>query len=321
LRFWDYGNPEKVLKVETIETPARDETVATIQINAAGINPSDVKNVTGGMHNSTLPRTPGRDFSGVVVEGPREWIGKKVWGTGGDIGFTRDGSHSEFLHLPNAALIERPLPLSDDEAATSALTFVTAYLCFLAGAPSNKTKSVVVIGAAGGVGNAALQICRFKGLKTFGLVRKATDVEALSRLGYESFATDVHEPLEGLRSFGLEGVDLVIDAVGGNMMNVAFSILNQRGRIVEIAAPVSQRKVTFDLIDFYHREASLIGVDSRSYTVEQCAGLLNELAPMFVSGIIRTQPVEPISLDEAINAYAQIASGQSSKRFSIHPNG
>ncbi len=56
------------------------------------------------MHGTTLPRIPGRDFAGTVVKGPAELIGRQVWGTGGDIGFTKDSSHAQFILLPLAAL-------------------------------------------------------------------------------------------------------------------------------------------------------------------------------------------------------------------------
>jgi NADPH:quinone reductase len=62
-----------------------------VRVIAASINPSDVKNVLGAMNQTTSPRIPGRDYAGVVEVGPVEWIGADVWGTGGDVGFTRDG--------------------------------------------------------------------------------------------------------------------------------------------------------------------------------------------------------------------------------------
>ncbi|WP_434738109.1 alcohol dehydrogenase catalytic domain-containing protein, partial [Mycobacterium tuberculosis] len=57
-----------------------------VEMRAASINPSDVKNVAGRMSQTTLPRTPGRDYSGVVMDGPEQWIGREVWGSGGDTG-------------------------------------------------------------------------------------------------------------------------------------------------------------------------------------------------------------------------------------------
>ena len=79
-----------------------------MRVMAASINPSDVKNVAGAMEQTTLPRTPGRDFAGVVQAGPSGWIGAEVWGTGGDTGFTRDGTHAELIAVPVASLRRKP---------------------------------------------------------------------------------------------------------------------------------------------------------------------------------------------------------------------
>ena len=74
-----HGKPD-VLTVETVPTPTPGEDEALVRIEAASINPSDVKNVQGMMEQTTLPRTPGRDFAGVVQAGPTSWIGTEVWG-------------------------------------------------------------------------------------------------------------------------------------------------------------------------------------------------------------------------------------------------
>src|SRR5205814_1329691 len=80
--------------------PPANESTALVRIMAASINPSDVKNVAGAMTQTTLPRIPGRDFAGVVEAGPAKWIGAEAWGTGGDTGFTRDGTHAELIAVP-----------------------------------------------------------------------------------------------------------------------------------------------------------------------------------------------------------------------------
>ena len=90
---------------------------AVIRIEAASVNPSDVKNVAGGIEWTVLPRTPGRDFAGVVVSGPPEWQGVAVWGTGGDTGFTRDGSHAQLMSVPVEALVRKPERLGFDDLA------------------------------------------------------------------------------------------------------------------------------------------------------------------------------------------------------------
>src|SRR5712672_2691958 len=72
---------------------ARGPDDVIVEIKAAGVNPSDVKAATGLMPYAVFPRTPGRDFSGQVIDGPREWIGRSVFGTSGDLGIRRDGTH------------------------------------------------------------------------------------------------------------------------------------------------------------------------------------------------------------------------------------
>jgi NADPH:quinone reductase len=94
-----FGPPDE-LRVEDVPQPRPSEGEALVKVMAAAINPSDVKNVQGGMAGTTLPRVPGRDFAGVVADGPPDDIGREVWGTGGDIGFMRDGSHAQFMLLP-----------------------------------------------------------------------------------------------------------------------------------------------------------------------------------------------------------------------------
>jgi len=103
LRFTSFGDPS-VLELAEVAVPAIAATTALVRVMAASINPSDVKNVAGAMKQTTLPRIPGRDFAGVVEAGPSAWIGAAVWGTGGDTGFTRDGTHAEVIAVPVVSL-------------------------------------------------------------------------------------------------------------------------------------------------------------------------------------------------------------------------
>lgn len=125
LRFHEFGGFDK-LQLETLPDPDPRPGEVVVQVRAASLNPSDAKNVLGRMEGTTLPRTPGRDFSGVVVDGPQEMLGSEVWGTGGDIGFTRDGSYAELLVVPAAGVSPKPKNLSFEEAAAVGTNFVTA---------------------------------------------------------------------------------------------------------------------------------------------------------------------------------------------------
>src|ERR1700761_7588666 len=102
LRFTEFG-PPSVLRIEKIAVPEPGEGEVLVQVAAAAINPSDIANVAGRFKNTTLPRTPGRDFAGVVVKG--KWHeGEEVWGSGTSLGVTRDGSHAEYVVVPAATL-------------------------------------------------------------------------------------------------------------------------------------------------------------------------------------------------------------------------
>ena len=91
--------------------PKLSEGEVVVQVMAAAVNPSDVKATLGIMPHAVFPRTPGRDFAGIVVEGPGTLMGLKVWGSGGDIGITRNGSHARYLVLPVLLCRLRPTPL------------------------------------------------------------------------------------------------------------------------------------------------------------------------------------------------------------------
>src|SRR5258708_5192116 len=127
LRFHEFGSFDK-LKVETLPDPQPKPGELVVRIRVASLNPSDAKNILGRMEGTTLPRTPGRDFAGVVVNGPRQMIGMEVWGTGGHVGFTRDGAYAELLVVPANGVRTKPKSLSFEEAAAVGTNFVTAWI-------------------------------------------------------------------------------------------------------------------------------------------------------------------------------------------------
>ena len=93
-----------------IETHAlsRGENDLLIEVKAAAVNPSDVKAATGLMPYAVFPRTPGRDYAGVVIDGPTGWIGREVFGSSGDLGIRRDGTHATHLVVEADAVVEKP---------------------------------------------------------------------------------------------------------------------------------------------------------------------------------------------------------------------
>jgi NADPH2:quinone reductase len=308
LRFDEFGPPPSVLRVLEVPTPVPAEDEALVEIRAAGINPSDVKNVAGKMAGTTLPRTPGRDFAGVVVAGPREWLGVAVWGTGGDLGFTRDGTHAEAIVVPVAALRRKPERASFAQAGAAGTPFVTASLG-LTSAALAKGDVVLVVGAAGAVGSAATQLAAWRGAHVVGVVR-ANDHVALARASgagdvivHRHGDGDAGEALKA--ALGATSIDLAFDTTG-YWLDATVPVLARHGRIVAISAPPDGR-ATFDLRQLYRREARIIGVDSRRLTTIEAGAILETLAPGFESGALAPPPLMERPLDEAAQAYEEHA--------------
>jgi NADPH2:quinone reductase len=308
IRFETFGDPS-VLKLAEAPAPAADERTALVRVMAASINPSDVKNVAGAMKQTTLPRIPGRDFAGVVEAGPAEWIGAEVWGTGGDTGFTRDGSHAEFIALPAESLRRKPVALSFDQAASVGVNYVAAWLGIeTAGLKPKET--MLLIGASGGVGNAAAEIARRLGARVIAVDQRPPPPEAPVRAIAEKMIIGAKDlPAEARAATGGLGADVVFDLVGGVMFRAAVNSLAHGGRLVEIAS-TGQREVSFDLVDFYHNERRLFGIDTLSRDVTASAKILDALTPGFVAGDYEAAPIaETFGLGGAPEAYRKVAAG------------
>jgi NADPH:quinone reductase-like Zn-dependent oxidoreductase len=286
-----------------------------VRVRAASLNPSDAKNVLGRMEGTTLPRTPGRDFAGVVVDGPSTLIGAEVWGTGGDVGFTRDGTHAELVVLPLAGMRPKPKNLTFEEAAAVGVNFVTAWLGLVETAGLRSGETVLATGAAGGVGSAVAQIARWKGARTIGVGRSPLSPEYLQEYAIDHWlivdASDGYESMVdgALRFSEGKGVSVAFDCVGGPLFEPCLRTLGQLGRQVNITS-AGDRRVSFDLLDFYHRRLSLFGVDSRAYGTVASAAILEQLTPGFESGALKPVPVtRRFRLDEAQQAFTQVNEG------------
>jgi NADPH:quinone reductase len=310
IEFKEFGSPSQLHLAER-PLPQADANTAVVRIEAASVNPSDVKNVAGRMSQTILPRVPGRDYSGVVADGPKEWIHQEVWGTGGDVGFTRDGSHAEYIQVPVASLVRKPEMLSYEQAACVGVTFVTAW-CALNCAKLLKGETLAVFGANGGVGGAAIQIAKHLGARVIGIHRGEPEgLTPSARLA--DFLIDSRDPEMGsvLRTHNAgRGADVIFNTAGGPIFGIALDLLAHRGRQVEITAP-TERRVTFDLVNFYHNESQLFGVDTLKRDLTASGRILEELRPGFDSSIYQTPIVsKTMPLAHAQQAYELVSKGE-----------
>jgi NADPH2:quinone reductase len=296
----------------------QDEVVVAIE--AAGVNPSDVKAATGLMPYAVFPRTPGRDFSGRVIDGPREWIGKSVFGTSGDLGIRRDGTHASHLVVEAAALVEKPAAISMDEAAGIGVPFVTAIEGFRRTGMPKPGEHVLIMGVNGKVGQAAAQLATWQGTNVIGVVRKDERYEGHANAPIEivnSAATDVGDRVRELT--GGKGADIVFNTVGDPYFDDAHRSLAKGGRQILIAAV--HKVVQFNIQEFYRGRHTYVGIDTLAFSSVESADVLRNVLPGFDAGFLRPFPIKDgsiYSLADVKAAYSAVI-GSSRDRIVLRP--
>ncbi|KAJ5217136.1 hypothetical protein N7468_010144 [Penicillium chermesinum] len=286
------SNSPPLLRLTTLPIPPLKPGHALIRIEYTSIQPSDRLNAVCGFPDTTFPRVPGRDYSGVVVaisgstrisEPAAEWwVGKHVYGTSGSsLGFEADGPHAEYCVVPNEALVEKPDALSAVQAATVGNPFTTAFFCLQRGR-AKEGDVVLVLGANGSVGAAAVQIGNLMGCRVLTGMRR------------EEEGPDVL------------GVDVIVDVVGDlELMAAGIEGLAEGGRYVWIAAPRGDvgKRVSFDIFQAYRRNLTLSGFNSGLSSVEAMAEALRSLGGWIAAGLLKAQDetaFKKVSLEEAI---------------------
>ncbi|MDD1965094.1 zinc-binding alcohol dehydrogenase family protein [Pseudomonas putida] len=300
------------LEVVDLPKPIPAEGEVLVQIKAAGLNPSDVKNVLGRFPYTTLPRVPGRDFAGVVVDGPQELIGKEVWGTGNQIGFSRNGSHAGYITLSAKGVALKPKSLSFVQAASLGVPYTTAWDA-LERSGVNADTRLLVIGANGAVGSAAIALAKVRGAKVLAAVRRPEQVAALQEQGFEAILLGKPEDLSAqVGEVFAGGADVIFDTTGF-WLPPSVQALAPFGRIAIIAAPVDGH-VQLPALALYRKGGSVVGINSLLYSVEACARMLEQFGALFDEGSLPlpTDLIE-VSLQHGLASYAEVNQGSTDK--------
>lgn len=317
----EYGQPRSLRLIERAENvsclspviengaPQREKQgQVVVEVACAAVNPSDVKAAIGMMPYAVWPRTPGRDFAGRIVDGPKHLIGAEVWGSSGDLGIRRDGSHATHLVLDDDCVARKPENISLIEAGAAGVPFVTAWEGLKRASLPQPDEVVVVMGANGKVGQAAVQMATMLGARTIGVTRRdegyighaSAEVEMIDASSQDVGAA-IRELTQGL------GAPLIYNTVGSPYMLAAAEGLAKRGR--QILIGTIDRIVPFDILQFYRGQHQYLGIDTLALDTRATVATLTELAPHFESGALRPFSIEADgihSLEDAANAYAKV---------------
>ena len=324
IRVHENSENSDSLKFELAELdhPAIGAGEALVEVHASGVNPSDVKALLGRMPSLVWPRTPGRDFAGVVVDGPADMIGKEVWGTGGDLGMKRDGNHAQFNVVRAEGLSEKPSNISLAEAGGIGVSWTCAWLGMVDGAHVAGGEVVVVLGAAGKVGEAAVQIATGAGAGVIAVERARAD--------YTGHATGPVEVVDlraepDLTQASLDrtndrGADIIMNSVGNPYFEAASKALAKEGRQIIISTFTDE--VTLNLRTFYRGNHRLVGVSNMDHDHVVSAKLLDSMYPGFEAGIYRPYPIlndARFALDACGDAYRLVLGNHTRDRVIIEP--
>src|SRR6187401_3020934 len=229
----EYGEPE-VMQVEEVEMPQPAETQVLVKIAAAGVNPVDTYLRTGiHAHAPALPYTPGKDGAGiveVVCDGVTKFKpGDRVY-TAGSI----SGTYAEFALCDEKHLGRLPENVSFEKGAGIWTPYATSYRALFQKAHAVKGETVLIHGASGGVGIAAVQWAKNAGLKVVGTASSDEGKQLVTDQGADHVFdhSDVDHFSEVHEFNGGKGVDVIVEMLANENLERDFEALAMCGRIV-----------------------------------------------------------------------------------------
>jgi NADPH:quinone reductase-like Zn-dependent oxidoreductase len=293
IRVHQYGGPEQ-LRYEDAPIPQPSEEQVLVRVHAASVNPIDYKLASGAFRQQMplrFPWIPGGDFSGVV-----EAVGPGVTGVNRGEAVYGDtpggGSYAEFVAASAGMIAPRPGKLSPVEAASVPLAGQTAWQGLFDHGHLRSGQTVLIHGAAGGVGTFAVQLAHWKGARVLGTC-SAANSEYVRSLGADQAIDYQATRFEAVA----KEVDLVLDLVGGETQRRSFGVLKPGGYLIStVQAPPPE-------------EAARHNVHAMMMRMQPSTKGLIQLSELLDTGSIRTVVTHTWPLARAQEAWRQIMSG------------
>ena len=277
LRAHARGGPEQLV-YEEAPTPEPGPGEALVEVHAAAITFAELtwdQSWTTSDGRDRTPVIPSHEVSGTVVGlGPGASgvsPGQEVYGL---IDFDRDGAAAQYVTLPAAHLAARPRSVADAETATLPLAALTAWQALVDHAALQPGERVLVQGGAGGVGSHAVQLAALLGGSVTATGR-AAQREFVLGLGAGTYLASDSEQGGESAAIAPGGFDVVIDTVGGAVLDASYGMTRRGGRLVTLGEPPDQDK------------AAARGVRATFFIVTPDAAELAQLAALVDEGRLR----------------------------------
>lgn len=309
------GGPE-VLEIREVETPVPTADQVLVRVRASALNRADLLQRQGRYPAPPgFPSDiPGMEFAGeVAATGP----GAHRWKAGQRVfGITGGGAHAEYLVAHEGTLAEIPSNLNWAEAAAVPEAFLTAHDALWVQAGLAAGERVLIHAVGSGVGLAAVQLVRAKGAIPYGTSRTADKIERAREYGLEDGAA-VSDPAAELpelaRRWAGEGLDVVLDLVGGAYVPASVQALRLKGRLM-LVGTVAGSSAEMKFAPIMSKRLTLRGTVLRSRSLEEkiaaTAKFAAEVVPLFESGAVRPTIDSRFPLDQVGQAHQRLESNE-----------
>lgn len=300
----EFGAPD-VLRVEELPDPAAGSGEVVVRIRAAGVNPVETYLRSGTYtRRPPLPWTPGTDGAGEVValgEGVSHVsLGERVYTTG-----SLSGTYAELCRCRESQVRALPERLSFAQGAAVHVPYATAWRALLQKAKSQRGETVLVHGATGGVGLAAVELALARGCVVVGTGGTREGRAKVAELGARA-VLDHTSPgyLDEVTAItGGRGPDVILEMLADRNLDADLGVVAMRGRVVVIG---SRGRVDLEPRKAMTRDVTVFGISLHNATETELAEAHDGLARGFESGALTPVVREEVPLAHAARAHETV---------------
>jgi NADPH2:quinone reductase len=304
IRVHEFGGLD-VLKFEEVPTPKPAAGQVLVRIHAAGVNPYDTYMRAGTYAvMPPLPYTPGSDAAG-VIEAVGEGVKKVKPGDRVYTAKTISGAYAEYALALEEQVHTLPEKISFTQGAGVWVPYGTAYYALHHSAQARSSETVLVHGASGGVGSAAVQMGRAMGMTVFGTAGTQKGVDLVKREGahqvFDHSKAGYHEEI--LKATGGRGVEVILEMLANVNLATDLKLLATNGRVIIIG---NRGEITINPRDLMARRASARGFTLWAVTPGEGAEIHAGLIAGLENGTLRPIVRKELPLAEAARAHKEI---------------
>ena len=313
----EFGGPE-VLRVQEVDDPKPSRGEVVVHLEAVGVNPVETYQRAGSQgYNRPLPFTPGADGAGVVEavgsDVEEVAVGDRVYTAG-----SKTGTYAELAVCSVDQVHLLPDPLSFQEGACLWINYATAYRALFQRGAARSGESVLIHGATGGVGVAAVQWARYRGLELYGTYGSDAGKALLADQGVANLFNHREEShaSEVLEATGGTGVDLIVEMLADVNLENDLDMLTAGGRVVVVgsrgAIEITPRKLM-------RREADIRGLMVLQASPEELAEIHAMIGAAGANGALRPVIQKSLPLAEAPEAHRAVLEDPSHGKIVLLP--